>query len=222
MRCWTATSLNEMLQRRWELDWLTKQALGEAEDPRFISVHVWEAEQSSIRASQSLFTRRIRLARSCALSNGHSVCLHKPIVRPELRSLWNHLLTWHGFLFFPFISSSLLAIPNKLRSLHLCQDIPLETSPTHSSFFLKARPLHVAGPGHFSAQSFLLSKSWPSATVNALEKHYMWKAIRKTARETEKDVWGLPRWSSGSDPMLPMQEAQVQPLIRELDPTCHN
>ena len=88
--------------------------------------------------------------------------------------------------FSPFISSSLLAIPNKLKSLHLSQDIPLETSPTHSSFFLKARPLHVAGLSHFGAQSFLLSKSWTSATVNSLEKHYMWKAIRKTAREVEK------------------------------------
>ena len=47
---------------------------------------VWEAEQSSIRASHFLFTSRNRLAQSCVLSNGHSVCLHKPIIRWVVKS----------------------------------------------------------------------------------------------------------------------------------------
>ena len=33
---------------------------------------------------------------------------------------------------------------------------------------------------------------------------------------------GFPWWSSGSDSKLPMQGAQVQSLVRELDPTCKN
>ena len=32
----------------------------------------------------------------------------------------------------------------------------------------------------------------------------------------------LPWWSRDSDSMLPRQGAQVQSLVRELDPTCHN
>ena len=33
---------------------------------------------------------------------------------------------------------------------------------------------------------------------------------------------GPPWWSSGKDSVLPMQESQVQSLIRELDPTRLN
>ena len=38
----------------------------------------------------------------------------------------------------------------------------------------------------------------------------------------KKVFWGLPRWSSGYDSALPMQGAQVQSLVRELDSTYHN
>ena len=33
---------------------------------------------------------------------------------------------------------------------------------------------------------------------------------------------GFPWWSTGSDSMLPMQGAQVQSLVRELDPMFGN
>ena len=33
---------------------------------------------------------------------------------------------------------------------------------------------------------------------------------------------GLRWWSTSQDSVLPMQEAQVQSLVRELDPTCYN
>ena len=33
---------------------------------------------------------------------------------------------------------------------------------------------------------------------------------------------GLPWWSRDYDPVLPMHRAQVQSLVRELDPTCRN
>ena len=33
---------------------------------------------------------------------------------------------------------------------------------------------------------------------------------------------GLPWWSSGQDLTLFMQGACVQPLVRELEPTCHS
>ena len=33
---------------------------------------------------------------------------------------------------------------------------------------------------------------------------------------------GLLWWSSGCNSTLPMQAAQVQSLVRELDPICHN
>ena len=32
---------------------------------------------------------------------------------------------------------------------------------------------------------------------------------------------GLRWWSNGEDIELPMQAAQVQSLVRELDPACH-
>ena len=65
VRCWTGISLNEMLQRGRPSDWFTKQALGETEDSRdSFPSHDWGAEQSSLRASQLLFTGRIRLART--------------------------------------------------------------------------------------------------------------------------------------------------------------
>ena len=35
-------------------------------------------------------------------------------------------------------------------------------------------------------------------------------------------VLGLPWWSSGWDFKLPMWEAWIQSLVRELDPTCGN
>ena len=42
------------------------------------------------------------------------------------------------------------------------------------------------------------------------------------AGSCRKDALGLPWGSSGKDSTLPMQEAQVRSLVRELDPTCHN
>ena len=33
---------------------------------------------------------------------------------------------------------------------------------------------------------------------------------------------GLPWWFSGEDSTFPMQGAWVQPLVRELNPTCRN
>ena len=40
---------------------------------------------------------------------------------------------------------------------------------------------------------------------------------------SKKDVlFGRPWWSRGQDSVLPMQGAQVQPPVRELDPTCCN
>ena len=35
-------------------------------------------------------------------------------------------------------------------------------------------------------------------------------------------VLGLPWWSSGWDFKLPMWEAWIQSLVREMDPTCGN
>ena len=35
-------------------------------------------------------------------------------------------------------------------------------------------------------------------------------------------VQGLPWWSSGLDSILPIQGVQVQSLVGELNPTCHN
>ena len=37
-----------------------------------------------------------------------------------------------------------------------------------------------------------------------------------------KEYEGFPWWSKGQDSMLPMQEAQVRSLVRELDPTSGN
>ena len=38
----------------------------------------------------------------------------------------------------------------------------------------------------------------------------------------QKGLQGLPWWSSGSDPELPMQGPSVQSLVIELDPTYCN
>ena len=41
-------------------------------------------------------------------------------------------------------------------------------------------------------------------------------------RPFNTDPWGPPWWSSGWDSTFPTQGAQVQSLVRELDPTCCN
>ena len=45
------------------------------------------------------------------------------------------------------------------------------------------------------------------------------KKSERSAFKTENK--GLPSWAGGKDSTFPMQEVQVQSLIRELDLTCH-
>ena len=40
--------------------------------------------------------------------------------------------------------------------------------------------------------------------------------------DSQRPLRGLSWWSSGWDPALPVQGAQVQSLVRELEPTCCN
>lgn len=189
IRCWTGISLNEMLQRVWASNWFTKQALGETEDSRFISIPRLRGRAEQYQGLTVPPHRQDQagqdVAQSYALAEGQSVCLHKPIVRLELRSLSNHPLPWCGFRNTTLSSHHLsLAIPNNLKSLHLSQDIPSGNLSCTFIIFPKASPLHEACPGHFSGSiTFTLSKSWTSVAINVLEKHYMWEAVRKTARE---------------------------------------
>ena len=49
-----------------------------------------------------------------------------------------------------------------------------------------------------------------------------YKELHANKMDNLKEMEGLPWWSSGWDSTLPMQGAQVQSLIMELDPTCRN
>ena len=44
-----------------------------------------------------------------------------------------------------------------------------------------------------------------------------WKGMKKASKQSGE---GLPWWSSGYDSVLTVQGAQVQSLLREVDPTC--
>ena len=52
---------------------------------------------------------------------------------------------------------------------------------------------------------------WEDLTGRAKGKY------RQVVKQNDLD---LPWWSSGKDSMLPMQEAQIPSLVRELDSTC--
>lgn len=85
-----------MLQRAWASNWFTKQALGETEDSRFISIPRLRGRAEQYQGLTVPPHRQDQagqdVAQSYALAEGQSVCLHKPIVRLELRSLSNHPL----------------------------------------------------------------------------------------------------------------------------------
>ena len=49
----------------------------------------------------------------------------------------------------------------------------------------------------------------------------MWK-LKITREIAYSRLQGFPWWSGGYDCKLPMQEAWVRSLVRELDPKCHN
>ena len=60
-------------------------------------------------------------------------------------------------------------------------------------------------------------------TTEQLTLYYYSDMVRPAAMTAiGKIVWELPLWSSGQDSMFLTHGAQVQSLVRELDPACCN
>ena len=80
---------------------------------------------------------------------------------------------------------------------------------------------------HFQGKPFNITVIQVYATttnVKEAETEWFCENLQGLVELTsKKDVlFGLPWWSRGQDSVLPMQGAQVQPPVRELDPTCCN
>ena len=60
------------------------------------------------------------------------------------------------------------------------------------------------------------------ATVHGVAKELDMTRRLNNNSHIKKVKEGLLWWSSGQDSALPMQGTKVQPLFRELDPTCNN
>jgi len=102
-------------------------------------------------------------------------------------------------------------------------------------FEILKRGAKVVSKGHFANPLFSFLER-PRGTGSGTWLLWIWEGMTTCTRSMndsslsldtllpflQKLASGLSWWSSGSDSVLPAQGAQVQSLVRELDPTCHN